>query len=49
VDSGLGLDIAVRRSMSIVPAVRLNSYGSGPVSLTFVTFDLGINFVPALE
>jgi hypothetical protein len=49
VDSGLGLDIAVRRSMSIVPAVRLNSYGSGAVSLTFVTFDLGINFVPALE
>ena len=49
VDSGLGVDISVRRSMSLVPAVRLSSYGSGPVSLTYVTFDLGINFVPALE
>jgi hypothetical protein len=49
VDSGLGVDIALRRSMSIVPAVRLNSYGSGPLSLTYVTLDLGINFVPALE
>jgi hypothetical protein len=49
VDSGLGVDIAVRSSMSIVPAVRLNSYGSGSVSLTYVTFDLGINFVPALD
>lgn len=49
VDAGLGVDIAIRPSMSIVPAVRLNSYGSGPLSLTYVTFDLGINFVPALE
>jgi opacity protein-like surface antigen len=49
VDSGVGVDIAVRPSMSIVPAVRLNSYGSGPLSLTYVTLDLGINFVPALE
>jgi hypothetical protein len=49
VDSGLGVDIALRRSISLVPAVRLNSYGSGPVSLTYVTFDLGINFVPALD
>jgi hypothetical protein len=49
VDSGLGVDVAVRRSISLVPAIRLNSYGSGPVSLTYVTFDLGINFVPALD
>jgi hypothetical protein len=49
VDSGLGVDIPIRSSMSIVPAVRLSSYGSGPISLTYVTFDLGINFVPALE
>jgi len=49
VDSGLGVDIAVRRSISLVPAVRVNSYGSGPVSLTYITLDLGINFVPALD
>lgn len=49
VDTGLGIDIAVRRSLSLVPAVRLDSYGSGPLSLTYVTFDLGINFLPALE
>jgi hypothetical protein len=49
VDSGLGVDIAFRRSISLVPAVRLSSYGSGPVSLSYITFDLGINFVPALD
>jgi hypothetical protein len=49
VDSGAGLDIALRRSIALVPAVRLNSYGSGPLSLTYVTLDLGINFVPALD
>jgi hypothetical protein len=49
VGRGVGVDIARRRSISLVPAVRLNSYGSGPVSLTYITLDLGINFVPALE
>jgi hypothetical protein len=49
VDTGAGLDIAVRRSLSFVPAVRLSSYGSGALSLTYVTLDLGVHFLPALE
>jgi hypothetical protein len=29
-----------------VPAVRLNSYGSGPLSLTYFTLDLGLHVHP---
>lgn len=46
VDAGVGLDWDFVPSLALVPAVRMNSYGSGPVSLTYVTLDLGLHFHP---
>lgn len=46
VDTGLGLDWRVSTQLSLVPAIRLNSYGSGPVSLTYFTADLGLQIHP---
>lgn len=43
VDSGAGIDWRVSNQLSVVPAVRLNSYSSGPISLTYVTMDLGLH------
>jgi hypothetical protein len=43
VDSGVGLDWVVNPRVAIVPAVRLKSYNSGELSLTFVTVDLGVH------
>jgi hypothetical protein len=46
VDSGVGLDWAIRPGIALVPAFRANSYSSGPVSLTYVTLDLGLHIHP---
>lgn len=43
VDSGAGIDWRVSNRLSVVPAIRLNSYSSGPISLTYVTMDLGLH------
>lgn len=47
VDAGAGIDWRVSRGISVVPAVRVNSYGSGPVSLTYVTLDMGLHIHPS--
>lgn len=46
VDTGLGVDWRVSPQLSLVPAIRLNSYGSGPLSLTYFTGDLGLQIHP---
>jgi len=46
VDSGIGLDWQVRPNLALVPAFRVNSYSSGPVSLTYMTIDLGLHIHP---
>jgi hypothetical protein len=46
VDAGAGIDWLVGPRIAIVPAVRLNSYGSGPLSLTYFTLDLGLHVHP---
>jgi hypothetical protein len=46
VDTGLGLDWRVSPRLSLVPAIRLHSYGSGPLSLTYFTADLGLQIHP---
>jgi hypothetical protein len=43
VDSGIGVDWRLNPRVSAVPALRLNSYSSGPLSLTYVTMDLGLH------
>lgn len=43
VDSGAGVDWRVSPLVSLVPAIRLDSYSSGPLSLTYVTMDLGLH------
>ena len=46
VDTGLGLDWRVSPRLSLVPAIRLDSHGSGPLSLTYFTADLGLQIHP---
>ncbi len=43
VDAGVGLDWFVRPSVALVPALRLDSYSSGPLSLSYFTIDLGLH------
>lgn len=43
VDGGAGVDWLVRPDLALVPALRVNSYNSGAVSLTYVTVDLGLH------
>ena len=43
-DTGVGVDWMVRPNLGVVPAVRLNSYGSGDATLTFATIDLGLHY-----
>lgn len=43
VDTGAGIDWRVTPRVSLVPALRLNSYNSGPMSLTYVTMDMGLH------
>lgn len=47
VDAGAGIDWRVSPAISVVPALRVNSYGSGPVSLTYVTLDMGLHIHPS--
>lgn len=46
VDAGVGVDWRVTRTLSVVPALRLNSYGIDPLTLTYVTVDLGLHLHP---
>lgn len=43
VDAGAGIDWLVSPRLAVVPALRANSYGSGDLSLTYVTLDLGLH------
>lgn len=43
VDAGGGVDWLIRPDLALVPALRVNSYNSGSLSLTFVTLDLGLH------
>lgn len=43
VDTGAGIDWMVTPRLGVVPALRVNSYSSGDVSLTYVTIDLGLH------
>jgi hypothetical protein len=47
VDAGVGIDWRVSPAISVVPALRVNSYGSGPLSLTYVTLDMGLHIHPS--
>ncbi len=46
VDAGVGIDWLVTPMISVVPALRLNTYGSGDLSLTYMTVDLGLHVHP---
>lgn len=41
--AGVGLDWFVQPRLAIVPALRLSSYSSGALSLSYVTIDLGLH------
>jgi hypothetical protein len=43
VNSAAGIDWQVDDRISVVPALRLNSYSSGAMSLTYVMIDAGLN------
>lgn len=43
VDSGVGIDWLVSHRLAVVPAVRVSSYNSGALSLTYFTVDLGLH------
>jgi len=43
VGSAVGIDWLLNPQISIVPALRFNSYGSGPLSLSYVMIDAGLN------
>lgn len=43
VDAGAGIDWLLTPQLAVVPALRVNSYGSGDLSLTYVTVDLGLH------
>ena len=45
-DSAVGVDWEVTESTAVVPAVRLNTYSSGPLSVRYVTIDLGVHMHP---
>lgn len=42
-DAGAGIDWLVSPRLAVVPALRANSYGSGDLSLTYLTVDLGLH------
>jgi len=42
-NAGVGLDWFVQPSFALVPALRINSYSSGSLSLSYVTVDLGLH------
>lgn len=46
VDAGLGVDWVINPRLWVVPALRINAYDSGPISLTYVTIDLGLHIHP---
>lgn len=43
VDSGIGVDWRVNHRFAVVPALRVSSYNSGALSLTYFTMDLGLH------
>lgn len=43
IGSAIGIDWLVDPRISVVPALRLNSYNSGGLSLTYVMIDAGLN------
>lgn len=47
IDSAAGIDWLVTPRLALVPALRLNSYNSGPISLTYFTIDFGLHFHPS--